>query len=429
MNKLVYKLTTAVSTAALLTGSVASVAFGTTTVTISGNGADSDNTADVSVNTSKTIQQINTADIQNNVKINADSGNNEANKNTGGDVSISTGDANVSSSVSNSANSNAASLGCGGCVGGLNVKISGNGADSNNDAKVKVNSNLNVYQVNDADVNNNISVDANTGGNEAEKNTGGDVEIKTGDADVTVDVENAVNQNVANVGGGNGGSVDIEISGNGADSKNKVDLDLDNNVKVIQTNDADINNSVDVDAASGDNEAEKNTGGDVSIDTGDAEVEVSVANSANFNGLDLSDCDCEMDLGVKIAGNGADSKNDAKIKLNSDLVAAQTNDFDCDGDHGGHGIFSLFGGKGDHKSKGDCAGVNVDSDTGGNEANENTSNDGGDPSVKTGDAGATVDVSTEANSNVIGQMSLPQLPDLPDSLNGWIVFLAGMFSN
>ncbi len=425
MNKIVLKLTTAVSTAALLTGSVASVAFGTT-VTVTGNGADSNNTANVNVTTSKTIYQTNTADIQNNVTINANSGDNSANKNTGGDVSIDTGDANVSSSVSNSANSNAASLSCGGCAGDTDVKISGNGADSDNDANVTVKNSTRVIQANDADVRNNVKVDANTGDNKANKNTGGDVSIETGDADVTVDVTNAVNQNVAKIGGGQGGSLSAEISGNGANSDNDLNLNVGNDVQVFQNNVADIKNSVDVDANSGYNKANKNTGGEVSIDTGDADVDVEVANKANFNGLDLSACDCEMDASIKVAGNGADSDNDANVTLGSVLLATQTNDFDCDGKGGPRG-FEIFGNR---RHGGDCAGVKVDSNTGGNKANENTQSDSNDPEVTTGDAGGDVEVKTEVNSNVLGNMgSLPQLPNLPSNLNGWLVLLLGMFSS
>lgn len=426
MNKLVYKVTTAVSTAALLTGSVASVAFGSTTVTVSGNGADSNNEAKVNVTTSKSIYQTNTADIQNNVNINANSGDNTANKNTGGDVSISTGDANVSSSVSNSANSNAASLSCGTCAGNTDVKISGNGADSKNKVDLDLDNTTKVYQSNEADVRNNVKVDANTGGNKANKNTGGDVEIETGDADVTVDVTNAVNQNVATIGGGAGGSLSAEISGNGADSKNDLKLNLDNDVEILQENVADIKNSVDVDANSGDNQAKKNTGGDVSIDTGDADVNVEVTNKANFNGLDLSDCSCEMDAEIKIAGNGADSENKADITLASILAAAQTNDFDCDGGRESQGL-EIFGRRG-HKG-GDCAGVKVDSSTGGNKANENTQSDSDDPAITTGDAGGDVVVSTEANSNVIGDMGGLTLPHLPSNMNGWLVLLMGMMSS
>src|SRR3990172_3459264 len=310
MNKFVYKLTTAVSTAALLTGSVASVAFGTTTVTVSGNGADSDNTANVTVSTSNSIVQNNNANIQNNVNIDANTGDNDANDNTGGDVSIDTGDANVSSSVSNSANSNVASVACGGCPGDTTVKISGNGADSDNTADVKVA----------------------------------------------------------------------------------------NQTAIQQTNNADISNNVDVDAETGDNEAEDNTGGDVSIDTGDADVEVGIDNKANFNGVNLDEC-CELGADIKIAGNGADSDNDVKVKLSSELGAQQSNNFSCEGKGGEWGWLNFWGG-----SKGDCTGVDVDADTGGNDAEDNTSHDGGDPSVETGDADVKVESSTEANSNVLGDL-------------------------
>ncbi len=429
MNKLVLKVTTAASTAVLLTGSVASVAFGTTTVTVSGNGADSDNTANVNVTNSSSIYQTNTADISNSVKINSNTGDNTANKNTGGDVSINTGDANVSSSVSNSANSNVATLGCN-CTGDTSVKIAGNGADSENTANVDVANKTSVVQANDADVRNNISVDSNTGGNKAGKNTGGDVDITTGDSDVTVDVTNAVNQNVAKIGGNgsNGGSLSVEISGNGADSDNTINLQAGNDVEVFQNNEADIKNNIDVDSNTGDNKANKNTGGDVSIDTGDSDVEVGVTNKANFNGLDLSACDCIVDASVKIAGNGADSTNKVNADFGNVLLATQTNDFECG--HGAPHLFDLFNSKEGGKG-GDCAGVKVDSNTGDNKANENTAHNS-DPMVSTGDAGGSVDVNTEVNSNVLGDLGdihMPEMPNMPSNLSGWLVLLAGMINS
>ncbi len=408
MNKLVYKLTTAVSAAALLTGSVASVAFGTTGVTISGNGADSTNNANVSVSTSNTVTQSNTANIQNNVSISSTTGGNTANKNTGGDTSISTGDANVSSSVSNSANSNVASVGCN-CTGDSAVTISGNGADSTNKVGLDLDNTNVVTQVNQAKVNNNVDIDSTTGGNRANSNTGGDVDITTGDASVDASVSNDVNSNVAQIGGGtgNGAMLDVMVTGNGADSKNTVDVDVDNTTVVTQSNRADISNDIDVDASTGNNRANKNTGGDTSIDTGDADVTVDVSNHANSNVLDLSDCDCAVDATVKVAGNGADSNNKVNLDLDSVTVGTQVND---------------FGGKGNN--------VDVDSTTGGNKANENTMG-GTDPSVSTGDAGSDITVSTNANSNVMGDagdITIPGLPTLGD-LNGWIMLLMGHFTS
>ncbi len=426
MNKFVYKLTTAVSTAALLTGSVASVAFGTTSVTVSGNGSDSTNTANVTVSTSKQILQTNNADIENNVKINANSGDNDANDNTGGEVVIETGDANVSSSVSNSANSNVANLSCGGCPGDTTVKITGNGSDSDNKANVQIANETALQQSNNADVDNNVEIDANTGDNDAEDNTGGDVSIETGDAKAVVDIANMVNQNVASIGGDNeGGSLDIEISGNGSDSDNEVNVGLANLVQVVQTNDADIENDVEVDANTGKNDAEDNTGGEVAIETGDADVEVKVDNKANFNGVNLDDC-CELGADIKVAGNGADSENKVNAQLAALLGAEQSNNYDCDGGNE-IGLFSKErGGRG-----GDCNDIEVDSNTGDNDAKDNTVGNDEDPAIETGDAGADVEVSNEANSNVLGDMGdfeMPELPDL-DDLNGWVMLLLGHWAN
>lgn len=410
MNKFVLKLTTAVSTAALLTGSVASVAFGTTTVTVTGNGADSNNTANVDVSNSTTVTQSNNADIQNNVSISTNSGNNTASKNTGGDTSITTGDANVSSSVSNSANSNVAAVGCGTCAGNTDVKIAGNGADSRNDVDLGLSNTTVVTQVNTADVTNKVNIDAKTGKNTAKDNTGGDVSITTGDANVTAGVTTDVNQNAAQIGGGNGGgSLSAEISGNGADSHNYLDLGVDNTVVATQSNDANIKNNVEVDANSGYNTAKDNTGGDTSISTGDANVTVGVNNHANSNALDLSSCDCAFDGSVKIAGNGADSRNDADVTFGSVSVATQVNDYNADSE---------------------CAGVDVQSSTGGNVADSNTVH-GADPMISTGDAGANVTVGTSANSNVlgnVGDLTLPGFPSVHD-FNGLLVLLMGMFSS
>jgi hypothetical protein len=406
MNKIVFKLTTAVSTAILLTGSVASVAFGTTSVTVTGNGADSNNKADVDVTNSNAISQTNNANITNNVSISSKTGGNKADKNTGGDTSIDTGDANVGSSVSNSANSNVASIACG-CTGDADVKIAGNGADSDNTAKVDLSSENGVAQENNANVKNNIDVDSKTGDNEADKNTNGDVSVSTGDASADVTVDNMLNQNVLQLGGGNGGSLDVTISGNGADSDNKANVDVTSSNAISQENNANVMNDVDVDASTGYNEANKNTGGDTSIDTGDSDVTVGVTNKANSNVLDLSDCDCTVDASVKIADNGADSDNKVNFDTSSELGAAQENNATVKNDN------------------------DVDSKSGGNVANENTMG-GSDPAVETGDAGTDVSVSTDANSNVLGDMSgdlsLPSLPDMGD-LNGWIMLLMGHFTS
>lgn len=179
------------ATTALLSAAPIALA---STVEVSGNGADSENTANVSISRVVKIQQTNTADIDNNVAASANTGSNEANDNTGGDVSITTGDAVVKLAVSNTANSNQNS---GNCCDPLSVaaKISGNGADSANEININLNDEKNFVEENDLDIDNRIKVWGNTGENKANGNTSGNVNISTGDVLIELLLTNNGNSN------------------------------------------------------------------------------------------------------------------------------------------------------------------------------------------------------------------------------------------
>ncbi len=389
MSNLNKKLASAVAAGALLLN-LATPAFASTfTLEISGNGSDSDSEVNLEQSNEVTVEQNNWADVQNDVNVKANTGDNEAEDNTGGDVAIETGDSETNVSVSNTLNSNVASVdSC--CVGDVQAKISGNGTDSDNDIDLDLDHEVKVEQNNDAVVINRVSVKSETGDNDAEDNTGGDVSIKTGDADTTVDLSTAANANSALVSGdGEGGSLSAWILGNGSDSDNEIDLDLDNKTKVEQNNWADVLNDVNVKSETGDNDAEDNTGGEVEIETGDATADVTVDNLVNFNWADIDGCGCLEDLLAKISGNGTDSENEIKADLETELKAEQNNDFDCKGE-----------------IKDACADVDVKLETGDNDAEDNTLG-GDDPTIETGDADADVDVSNSANSNVFGEV-----PDL-----------------
>ena len=371
-------------------------AFADTTLVISGNGADSENEVEIKLNQSTVVTQNNDATIDNHVNASSDTGDNEAEENTGGDVSISTGDATTDVNVQNTVNSNAASVDCCG-NNNVDVLISGNGADSENEVEVKdgKDSGVEVYQKNVADVKNHVDADSNSGDNEAEENTGGDVSIETGDASATVAVSTTANANLAQVGGnGSTPTMSLRILDNGADSENEIELDLDGGVLLTQDNDAEVKNKVDADADTGDNEAEENTGGDVSIETGDATVDVTVDNMVNFNWADV-DCGCLYDLLAKVAGNGVDSENEIEAKLGGDLEVFQDNVAD--------------------KLKND---VDADADSGDNEAEENTGDvEGSDPSIVTGDADTTVEVGNAGNSNSYGADVPADFPEVGFNFN------------
>jgi hypothetical protein len=394
------KLLSAIATGALLFNSVVPVFAETTSLVISGNGADSDNTVSVEVVSSTTVTQANTADISNNVDANSSTGGNEANKNTGGTVKVDTGDASSAVSVENTANSNIAKVdGC--CASSADVEISGNGADSDNEANLGLTTETKVFQNNVAEIKNRIDADSSSGGNEANKNTGGDVKVETGNATTGVLIMNKANSNIAEIGGGGAGSVSLKILGNGADTDNNIGLTLARSLSLTQDNKADISNKVEADSKTGKNEAEENTGGNVKIDTGDASTGVAIDNIANFNYADL-DCGCLMDVLAKVAGNGADSDNSIKAGLVDGRLIFQTNLYSC-----GEQPRGCCGG-----GEKACNDVDADSSTGGNEIEESTAGVyGGDPSVETGNADTYVETSTTANSNVLSNGASYELPE------------------
>jgi hypothetical protein len=383
------KLVTAIATGALLTNALAPIAFAETTIEISGNGSKSDSNVNVTQSSNTTVVQNNTANVTNNVSGDAKTGGNDANDNTGGDVIVKTGNATSNATVSNTLNSNQADVANCNCEGDTKVTVSGNGSDSDNYVKLKNSNNNSVFQTNKADVYNNVDTDAKTGGNDANRNTGGDTVIMTGNAQATSNVSTAANANSAKVGGsnGNGGKLTAIISGNGANSDNDIHLYLDQDVVLKQDNNADIDNVVDANATTGYNDANDNTGGDVVIDTGWAKATANVDNMVNFNAADV-DCGCLLDLKVKVDGNGYDSDNDVKAKIsdNKELFQGNLNDTNND--------------------------VDADAKTGHNDADRNTGDvyNPSDPYIQTGNAETTQNVENSGNANVIGSGATVELP-------------------
>ena len=74
-------------------------------------------------------------------------------------------------------------------------EISGNGAHSHNSCRITRRSSTRIRQSNSSTIRNSVHIWVDTGGNDANKNTGGDVSVTTGDADVNVTINNDVNQN------------------------------------------------------------------------------------------------------------------------------------------------------------------------------------------------------------------------------------------
>lgn len=398
---LIRKIATAFATSAIVLNAIATPAFAGTNIQISGNGENSNSKADINVTHSNVVTQNNTANVTNNVDVNSSTGGNKANGNTGGDVKIDTGDAKTNVTVSNQLNQNVAQLNCCPANDTTNVVIEKNGEYSKNKVYLDRENFNGIFQNNAADVYNDVYVKTNTGNNSAKSNTGGDVEIKTGDANSTVNVSTAANFNAARVGDGSGGgALSLKILGNGEFSYNKIDADLLSTTVVTQDNWAGIDNYLDVNSTTGKNKANGNTGGNVTIDTGDANVKANVNNDVNFNWADLN-CGCLLDdLTAKIDGNGEDSRNKIDLDMSEgrDNGAFQANDQYLDNYLD------------DLRAK-----------SGNNDAKSNTGWGSSDPvEVLTGDAGVVSNTSNSGNVNVVGSgmpdfhmtMDLSDLMDL-----------------
>lgn len=308
-----------------------------------GNGANSNNTANTTNNSSSSTFQNNDATVGNTLTLSADSGHNAANMNTGGDTNIQTGDANVSANSITMANNNidgkvvysvvniygnltgdiimpqsaidAVSAGCSSC-GGASENID-NGSGSNNTVSNTNNTSDQTFQNNDATIGNNLILNAETGHNTEDNNTGGDATVQTGSTQTNARVLNVAN---TNVDGGNmwlviineagkwigkilgapdlahtaasegttlqvddNGNVTASNGGNGAGTTNTAQASINNNTTTTQSNKADVQNTLKLTANTGDNDASNNTNGNTSIKTGDAKIIANLVNFVNNN--------------------------------------------------------------------------------------------------------------------------------------------------
>ena len=306
----------------------------------SGNGADSANSIEVDSDNTTDTTINNDADIVNTLDLLANSGSNQTSYNTGGDSSITTGDANVSANLLNFVNSTisggAAFIvnvfgdlvgdiifpdnlpGIGGTA--LSATNSGNGADSTNTIDIDSTNESNMTLNNFADIDNILNIDATTGDNKTSYNTGGDNSIETGDVFVNAEVLNIVNTNLlgasdeplwlilvnnmgswtgsiigaltgTNYSGSDGfvftvdddGAIVAANQGNGAGSTNDIGISQNNTNDLTVNNTANVTNNVNIKANTGGNSASYNTGGDSSIETGDVNVAASIMNFVNTN--------------------------------------------------------------------------------------------------------------------------------------------------
>jgi hypothetical protein len=418
-------------------------------LTNTGNGADSTNDIASSTIQNANTNQVNVADVNNSLELESVTGDNSASKNVG-DATITTGDANVTGTIMNSVNTNVEGVavaefniiedqvgdyvldfatgciyGCG-LAGDATLENSGNGADSDNAIDSTSEITDNTFQSNDADVYNGMTLVADSGKNVADKNTGGDTLVETGDANVTANVLTYANNNIAgnviyntvNIYGDLYGDIYLPEeyltmymgnTGNGSGSSNDTTLANAATTDITQTNNADIYNDLEIVTDTGSNETSGNTGGDSTVNTGDSTVQANVVNVVNSNitsdtpmwlvfvneagkwvGRLFGSPDGQNYAGsegteftvnengeviVSNSGNGADSDNTANSTTTTETTITQENNASVNNE------------------------LKLVANTGGNSASDNT---GGDNEIKTGDAKVIANIVNFVNNNIIG---------------------------
>lgn len=177
---IVKKLGTVVATAALLGSVMAPAAAFAESNTVQGNGAGSNNVIVDKSTTETTVTQSNATVAYTLVVASSNSGGNNANMNTGGDVSIETGKAVTNATVSVTGGNNVATVDDCGCPeGSTDNTIKNNGADSTNKIKDKKSKKTTLGQSNATVAGTGVFAFSDSGNNDANKNTDGSSSVKT----------------------------------------------------------------------------------------------------------------------------------------------------------------------------------------------------------------------------------------------------------
>lgn len=239
------------------------------------------------------------------------------------------------------------------------------------------------------------SLDSQTTNQEVPKSNG--TEIESGDTQTHGTFTTTGNNNINEAN--NDTSIQASNTDNGVSSENIAAVETQNNNITVQENQAEVENTLELETRTGDNSASFNTGEDSSITTGDANTTGTIITSLNTNvdavsvsefnitGTQEGDLSLDFDancisgcsgpISAENTGNGANSENNVLINDLSNKATFQTNDADVDN--------TLI----------------LSSDSGQNTASYNTN---GDSVIQTGDANTSGNVLTFTNNNIAGKI-------------------------
>lgn len=192
------KIGTGIAAASLIASAFAPAIFATdslgggTTIDVSGNGAFSSNSVTISNTCVTGVTQSNTSLVGVNTNVSSNTGGNSVSGTTGGDVTVTSGDATSSANITVGGSTNTISSSglpsCCVCLTGLDVTIDNNGALSKNKVKSTTTTVQTVGQANVSQVGVNTNLSSKTGKNKVKNTTGGSVGVTSGNSSSSVGV-------------------------------------------------------------------------------------------------------------------------------------------------------------------------------------------------------------------------------------------------
>jgi hypothetical protein len=301
---------------------------------------------EANINHTTDISNTNKADITNTLNVQAISGQNQAQRNSGHGY-VETGDIKGVNNIINFANANitvgnwmvvvvnvfgnwdgnlvfstpggGSALDVGGSLscpafnnsgtGTITSANSATGAGSQNNSTTTTNTTNSATNTNNANLNNTTDSSATTGQNSANYNTGTGT-VNTGQASAGSSVSNTANTNgVASGQSGGGGTSQSSTGTTGASSTNDSSATNNNGTTATNTNNATANNNVSGSTNTGQNSSNYNTSNG-SVDTSWADTFLNIRNQVNDNKITLGQLNADFNQQPVAPGSQAQVPND-----------------------------------------------------------------------------------------------------------------------
>lgn len=211
----------------------------------------------------------------------------------------------------------------------INLEVSGNGEGSTNSEQVETQQQTSVDQANQSEVDNQVGVASNTGGNNIQDNTDSDISASTGDSQTQLEVTNTdLNQNTVDISCDCPDSqIALAITDNGATSQNSIDTDLASNTQVNQANQAAITNNINITSNTGGNKISNNASSSITLATGNITETTTVDNThINNSTAQISQALASgTPVSATIHGNGSGSTNQIAFVIDTNNQVRTSN--------------------------------------------------------------------------------------------------------